>query len=65
MVRRILGNCSPGTELAVDFYERMRVEKKPAYLPWGIPTADRNTFAELGDMILLGATPGSPPSARV
>lgn len=41
-------------ELTADFLYRMRGEDKPKYLPWGIPTADRNTYAELGDMILLG-----------
>lgn len=43
-----------GPELSTDFLDRMRSEEKPKYLPWGIPTADRNTYAELGDMILLG-----------
>ena len=32
----------------------MQSEEKPEYLPWGIPTADRCVYAELGDMILLG-----------
>lgn len=39
---------------ADDFYRRMKSEEKPKYLPWGIPTADRAVYAELGDMILLG-----------
>lgn len=39
---------------SADFLERARSDKKPEYLPWGIPTADRCTYAELGDMILLG-----------
>lgn len=43
-----------GPELARDFLERMNRKDKPKYLPWGIPTADRNVYAELGDMILLG-----------
>ena len=43
-----------GPDLANDFLSRMRCEEKPKYLPWGIPTADRATYAELGDMILLG-----------
>lgn len=43
-----------GPELAADFHARMFSEEKPKYLPWGIPTADRHTYAELGDMILLG-----------
>lgn len=43
-----------GPQLSVDFLERMRSDKKPEYLPWGVPTADRTVFAELGDMILLG-----------
>ena len=37
-----------------DFYQRMKGGEKPKYLPWGIPTADRSVYAELGDMILLG-----------
>lgn len=41
-------------ERAEDFYQRMGREEKPKYLPWGIPTADRAVYAELGDMILLG-----------
>lgn len=50
-------DCMPrmtGPELAKDFWERMTGKDKPQYLPWGIPTADRATYAELGDMILLG-----------
>ena len=43
-----------GPELARDFLDRMDSKEKPQYLPWGIPTADRHTYAELGDMILLG-----------
>lgn len=43
-----------GPELAANFLERMGSKDKPQYLPWGIPTADRATYAELGDMILLG-----------
>lgn len=43
-----------GLERTADFHERMRSEEKPEYLPWGIPTADRCVYAELGDMILLG-----------
>ena len=43
-----------GPELAANFLERMNSKEKPKYLPWGIPTADRATYAELGDVILLG-----------
>lgn len=43
-----------GLDRAHDFYDRMRSKDKPKYLPWGIPTADRNVTASLGDMILLG-----------
>ena len=43
-----------GQERAIDFYARMKSEDKPKYLPWGLPTADRCVYAELGDMILLG-----------
>lgn len=41
-------------ERAADFYRRMKSQEKPKYLPWGLPVADRNAYAELGDMILLG-----------
>ena len=41
-------------ERAADFHRRMTSKEKPKYLPWGIPTADRCVYAELGDMILLG-----------
>ena len=41
-------------ERFADFWARMKNPEKPKYLPWGIPTADRVTYAELGDMILLG-----------
>ena len=62
LVRKMSSNLSAtdrmprmtGPELALDFHARMSSEKKPEYLPWGIPTADRHTYAELGDMILLG-----------
>ncbi len=43
-----------GPELSANFLERMESREKPKYLPWGIPTADRATYAELGDMVLLG-----------
>ena len=62
LVRKMSSNLSAtdrmprmtGAELSSDFWDRMRSEKKPNYLPWGIPAADRHTYAELGDMILLG-----------
>lgn len=43
-----------GPERSSDFCRRMREREHPEYLPWGIPTADRSVYAELGDMILLG-----------
>ena len=43
-----------GPQLAGDFLARMHSDEKPEYLPWGIPTADRSVYTELGDMILLG-----------
>lgn len=43
-----------GVELAKDFMARMASKAKPEYLPWGIPTADRTVYAQLGDMVLLG-----------
>ena len=48
-----------GPEMAKDFLARMDKKEKPKYLPWGIPTADRNIYAELGDMILLGGRASS------
>lgn len=41
-------------EAAKDFIARMSSQKRPEYLPWGLPTADRKVYAGLGDMILLG-----------
>lgn len=41
-------------ELAEDFLRRMTDQKKPEYLPWGIPAADQKVYAELGDLCLLG-----------
>ncbi len=43
-----------GQERFTALYEKLKSGGKPQYLPWGIPTADRATYAELGDMILLG-----------
>lgn len=43
-----------GPELSADFMRRMDSRDKPQYLPWGLPTADRAVWAELGDMVLLG-----------
>ena len=40
-----------GAELAADFLDRMKAKEKPEYIPWGIPSADRMAYAELGDMI--------------
>lgn len=62
LIRKMSSNLSAadrmprmtGPELSSDFWDRMRSKEKPKYLPWGIPTADRHTYAELGDMILLG-----------
>lgn len=46
-------------ELAQDFIRRVTSTDKPEYLPWGIPTADRMVYAELGDFILLGGYPSA------
>jgi len=43
-----------GPEMAKDGLGRFGSKDKPRYLPWGIPTADKSTYAELGDMVLLG-----------
>lgn len=45
-------------ELAQDFLERMK-KPRPEYLPWGFPTADKEAFAEPGDLILLGGYPSA------
>lgn len=46
-------------ELAEDFIRRLTSREKPEYLPWGLPSADRDVYAEPGDMILLGGYPSS------
>lgn len=46
-------------ELAADFIRRMTGKDKPEYLPWGIPSADRTVYAELGDLVLLGGYPSA------
>lgn len=46
-------------ELAKDFLDRMGSKEKPEYLPWGIPSADRTVYAELGDLVLLGGYPSA------
>lgn len=43
-----------GQERFSRLYEEQKSPEKPTYLPWGIPTVDRATYAELGDLILLG-----------
>ena len=43
-----------GPERMADFHQRMSSPDRPQYLPWGVPTADRCVYAELGDMVLLG-----------
>ena len=43
-----------GPERMADFHRRMSSPDRPRYLPWGVPTADRCVYAELGDMVLLG-----------
>lgn len=47
------------SELAQDFIRRINSKEKPEYLPWGIPSADRTVYAELGDLILLGGYPSA------
>ena len=62
LVRRMSGLLSATSRMPMmtaaewtkDFIARMSRKEKPEYLPWGIPTADRKVYAELGDMILLG-----------
>lgn len=46
-------------DLAKDFLTRMQSKEKPEYLPWGLPSADKYTYAELGDFNLLGGYPSS------
>lgn len=67
LVRKMSGDLSAtsrmphmtAAELAADFLKRMSSSEKPKYLPWGIPTADKTVFAELGDVILLGGYPSA------
>lgn len=62
LVRRMMAAVSitdrvpmmTGPERAADFHRRMSAADRPKYLPWGVPTADRCVYAELGDMVLLG-----------
>lgn len=44
----------PLTELLRDFVDRMRDKTPPKYLTWGMETLDKQLYAELGDLIVLG-----------
>lgn len=44
----------PLTELLRDFTSRMRDKTPPKYLTWGMETLDKQLYAELGDLIVLG-----------
>lgn len=44
----------PLAELMRDFAARMRDKEPPKYLTWGLPTLDKQLYAELGDLIVLG-----------
>lgn len=44
----------PLTELLRDFTARMRDKTPPKYLSWGMETLDKQLYAELGDLIVLG-----------
>lgn len=44
----------PLSELFRDFTARMRDKTPPKYLTWGMETLDKQLYAELGDLIVLG-----------
>lgn len=44
----------PLAELMRDFAARMRDKEPPKYLTFGLPTLDKQLYAELGDLIVLG-----------
>lgn len=46
-------------EAAQNFLERMKSDKPPEYLQWGMKGLDEHLFTEPGDMILLGGYPSS------
>lgn len=46
-----------------DFCDRQSDPTPPQYLPWGIPALDENLTAELGDFVIIGATPSSGKTA--
>ena len=46
-----------------DFFDRQSDPTPPQYLPWGLPALDGNLTAELGDFIIIGATPSSGKTA--
>lgn len=46
-----------------DFFDRQSDPTPPKYLPWGIPALDENLTAELGDFVIVGATPSSGKTA--
>lgn len=49
------GSCAvPLSELFRDFTARMRDKTPPKYLSWGMETLDKQLYAELGDLIVLG-----------
>lgn len=49
------GSCAvPLSELFRDFTARMRDKTPPKYLTWGMETLDKQLYAELGDLIVLG-----------
>ena len=46
-----------------DFFDRQSDPTPPQFLPWGIPAMDENLTAELGDFVIIGATPSSGKTA--
>lgn len=46
-----------------DFFDRQSDPTPPQFLPWGIPAMDENLTAELGDFVVIGATPSSGKTA--
>lgn len=51
------------SDLATEFYKRMKSQKKPEYIPIGIKDIDDKTYIEPGDVIGIGAAPSTGKTA--
>lgn len=50
-------------QMVEDFMERHGEGKHPDYLTWSLPKLDKVTYAELGDMVLIGGYPSAGKTA--